>query len=109
MAFLMRGKPPNAALGLRFGEVKPASQGWMIAVLLLVLVPIVTYSQTYDVTKYGAIPNDGKNDTPPIREAINAANNAGGGTVYFPRGIYDINTLALKRRSKGNRIRCDEH
>jgi hypothetical protein len=100
MAFLMRGKPPIEALGLRFGEVKPAAQGWMIAVLLLVLIPTVTYSQTYDVTKYGAIPNDGKNDTKPIWEAINAANNAGGGTVYIPRGVYDISTLTLKRGQK---------
>ena len=40
-----------------------------------VTIPRDTAAQTqvYDVTTYGAIPNDGKNDTVPIRNAINDA------------------------------------
>jgi hypothetical protein len=66
----------------------------------VLVTSVIAASQTYDVTKYGAIPNDGKNDTSSIREAINEANNAGGGTVYFPQGIYDVNTLVLTDSQK---------
>jgi Pectate lyase superfamily protein len=86
---------------LKFGKVRSDSQVWIAVFWLLFLVTsVIADSQTYDVTKYGAIPNDGKNDTPSIWEAINEANNAGGGTVYFPQGIYDVNTFALTRSQK---------
>lgn len=68
--------------------------------LLMMTSLVVADSKTYDVTQYGATPNDGKDDTAPIHKAINEANNAGGGTVYFPQGTYDIQTLALTRGRK---------
>jgi hypothetical protein len=42
------------------------------------------HAATYDVTAYGAIGNGVHDDTPNIQAAINAAQAAGGGTVYFP-------------------------
>jgi polygalacturonase len=42
----------------------------------------------YDVRAYGAI-GDGENlDTEAINKAIEAAAEAGGGTVYFPAGTW---------------------
>lgn len=45
---------------------------------------------TYDVTKYGAVANDGQNDYPATLAAFKAAEAAGGGIIYFPSGTYDI-------------------
>jgi hypothetical protein len=44
-----------------------------------------------DVTKMGAIPGDGADDTTAIQAAIDQASQHGG-IVYFPVGIYDIST-----------------
>lgn len=50
----------------------------------------------YNVKKYGA-KGDGKGlDTKAIDKAIDAANAAGGGTVYFPAGDYLSVTIHLK-------------
>lgn len=47
-------------------------------------------SQTFDVRAYGAN-GDGKTDsTRAIKATIEAANQNGGGTVYFPRGRYVV-------------------
>ncbi len=45
----------------------------------------------YNVKDYGAIGNGAADDTAAIQTAINAAT-ATGGTVYFPRGIYNISS-----------------
>ena len=42
----------------------------------------------YDVTTYGAIPNDNQSDTQAIKDALRAAEN--GGIVFFPPGQYDV-------------------
>jgi hypothetical protein len=42
----------------------------------------------YDVTRYGAHPDDGGNDSEAIDDALDAALASGGGTVYFPPGKY---------------------
>src|SRR5689334_25194249 len=50
----------------------------------------------YDVKAMGAT-GDGKTlDTPAINKAIEAANAAGGGTVYFPPGTYLCYSIHLK-------------
>ena len=52
----------------------------------------------YSVRKFGAV-GDGKiKDTQAIQAAIEAAHTAGGGTVYFPAGIYLSGTLMLRDR-----------
>lgn len=52
-------------------------------------------STQYDVKKYGAIGDGITNDTKAIQNAINAANNKGGGTIYFPCGTYLTDTLTI--------------
>ncbi len=46
----------------------------------------------FDVThaRFGAVPDDGKEDTLAIQAAIDAAAAAGGGVVSLPKGRYDI-------------------
>ena len=42
----------------------------------------------FDVRDYGAVPDDANSDEGPVRAAISAAEQAGGGVVYFPKGTY---------------------
>ena len=52
----------------------------------------VMEGQLYDVTSpmFGAVPDDGKDDTAAIQSAIDAAGSAGGGVVFLPKGRYDV-------------------
>lgn len=54
-------------------------------------IPTVKY-KIFDVTKFGAIPNDVNSDKDAINKAIKAAEKNGEGVVYFPKGKYYINT-----------------
>lgn len=42
----------------------------------------------FNIVDYGAVPNDGQLDTEAINQAIQAAADNGGGTVYFPAGNF---------------------
>ena len=50
----------------------------------------------YDITDYGAIPNDNISDQPAIKAAIAAAEANGSGIIYFPAGRYLVNTNSDK-------------
>lgn len=55
-----------------------------------------THGSLYDVRSFGAT-GDGKTiDSPAINRAIEAAANAGGGTVLFPTGTYNSFSIRLK-------------
>lgn len=63
--------------------------GALLAVACLGAAPVC------DVTSYGAT-NDGKaRSTKAIRDAIQACSKAGGGTVYFPAGVYLTGAIEL--------------
>ncbi len=47
-------------------------------------------SHVFNVMNYGALGNGKHDDTVAIRAAIAAAQAAGGGTIYFPAGTYDV-------------------
>jgi hypothetical protein len=49
----------------------------------------------YNVRQYGATGNKEDNAQGAIQQAINAANAAGGGVVYFPPGAYTSGTIHL--------------
>ena len=53
-------------------------------------------ASVYDVTDYGATGNGSTHDHGAVNAAINAANGAGGGTVYFPPGTYKCGSIILK-------------
>lgn len=52
--------------------------------------------QYYNVLKYGAKNDSSKLATTAIKNAIDAASKAGGGTVYFPAGKYLTGAIHLK-------------
>ncbi|WP_111706825.1 DUF4955 domain-containing protein [Lutibacter citreus] len=54
-------------------------------------IPTVNH-KIFDVTKFGAIPNDINSDKDAIKKAIKAAEKNGSGIVYFPKGKYYVNT-----------------
>ncbi len=58
-------------------------------------VPDVTHP-IFNVTDYGAIPNDDVSDQPAIVSAIAAAEENGRGIVFFPPGVFLVNTDADK-------------
>ena len=47
--------------------------------------------KVFNVTDYGAKPDDGISDKDAIRKAIKAAENNGGGIVFFPKGRFLVN------------------
>ncbi|MDP6039485.1 MAG: DUF4955 domain-containing protein, partial [Candidatus Latescibacteria bacterium] len=49
-------------------------------------------SDVFDVTTYGAIPNDNLSDQTGIQRAIDDAERNGGGIVFFPPGEFLVNT-----------------
>jgi hypothetical protein len=64
-----------------------------------------TISQRYNVLHYGADNTGVADATASIQAAINAANAAGGGTVFFPNGIYKISG-ALQTSVGGGNPNC---
>lgn len=52
----------------------------------------------FSVSRFGAVPGDGDDDTAAIQKAINEAPD--GGTVYLPKGVYDISTLHIRKPVK---------
>jgi len=55
-------------------------------------VPIPTVDwQVFDVTQFGAVPDDGKSDREAISKAIAAAEANGSGVIFFPKGKFLIN------------------
>src|SRR5690348_14160226 len=61
-------------------------------------IPKATSESHFDVKAFGAT-GDGKTvDTPAINRAIEAAAEAGGGTVFFPAGSYLSYSIRLKNK-----------
>ncbi len=56
-----------------------------------VAVPENRQLKVFNVTDYGAKPNDEVSDKNAIRKAIKAAENNGGGVVFFPKGKFLVN------------------
>lgn len=54
-------------------------------------VPTITDYKVFDVTFFGAKPNDGISDKVAIQKAIDAANKNGSGIVFFPKGRFLVN------------------
>lgn len=59
----------------------------------------------YNVIDCGAIGNGTADDAPAIQAALNAARDAGGGTVLIPAGTYRLATLPL-RIYRSTHLRC---
>ncbi|MBI9057353.1 MAG: hypothetical protein JEZ01_06235 [Labilibaculum sp.] len=48
-------------------------------------------SKIYDITSFGAVPNDNLDDTKSIQAAVDAAGKNKGGIVFFPPGTFHVN------------------
>ncbi len=72
---------PAALLDFSYAGYKHGEQG----------VPDVKY-KVFNVTKFGAVPNDGKSDRQAIEKAIRAAEKNGSGVIFFPKGRYDVHS-----------------
>ena len=68
----------------------------MLFLLLCISVASVQAQDYYNVKKYGAKNDSSKLATAAIAKAIDAAANAGGGTVFFPAGKYLTGPVHLK-------------
>ena len=71
--------------------------GWRKAGAFTVCPEPVRYKpERFDVTAFGAIANDGLDDTVALQAALAAAATNGGGVVYLPRGRFQCNgTLVI--------------
>lgn len=54
------------------------------------------YTRVFDVTDYGAISDDDKDDTYAFWIAIQSASNSGGGIIYVPAGVFEVANLAMR-------------
>jgi hypothetical protein len=63
---------------------------------LVLALQLATGASLFDVRNYGAAGDGSTFDTAAIQKAIDAANQAGGGTVLFPAGRYLAGTIFLK-------------
>jgi len=64
--------------------------------ILLALSCLAVNAKVYNVRDYGAAGDGVKIDSPAINKAIDAAADAGGGVVYFPKGVYSSYSVRLK-------------
>lgn len=55
--------------------------------------------KTFDITDYGAIPNDGISDRSAILAAAEAIKANGSGILYIPEGVFDIHTSSDESKS----------
>jgi hypothetical protein len=69
--------------------------GWRSAGELSVVTPLAWPDRVFDVSTYGAKPNDNDDDAAGIQAALDAAGKAGGGVVFIPRGRYMV-SVGLK-------------
>jgi len=77
----MKAVPPIVCCSLALAPVAAAQPG---------------RAPVYDVKSYGATGSAKAADTTAINRAIDAANAAGGGTVFFPAGTYVSGSIHLK-------------
>lgn len=68
----------------------------LMTVLMMSLCSWATTGGYYNVKDYGAKGDGSHIDSPAINAAIEAASEKGGGTVYFPAGIYQSYSIHLK-------------
>lgn len=62
----------------------------LIAALLCLTVPVHAVQTTYDITQFGAIPDDGLDDGPAVNAVFNA--HPTDAVLYSPPGVYDFHS-----------------
>ena len=72
---------------------------FVISGLMFWMIASIAVAETYDVTKFGAVPNDDVDDSASIEKALTACEQSQGGTVLIPAG-----TFILSRRNNESPI-----
>ena len=97
-SFLLNAQQKNKSVWEDFVEAKknnriPILPDFSYAGYMYSEVPIPQLNyNVFDVTDYGATPNDKRSDKKAIIKAIAEAEKYGEGIIYFPKGSYYINT-----------------
>lgn len=87
----------SACTGKQAAEQATGPDPWLQADTILASIKAPTFpDRDFEVTTYGAIPNDTLDDSEAIRKAIEACNRAGGGRVVLPAGKYLSGPIYLK-------------
>ena len=83
-------------------------------IFLEITTSLLNYLSVHNVSFYGAVGDGVTDDTVAIQSAIDAANTASGGCVYFPAGLYQItdtltvgNSTRLCGSSQRSQIRLE--
>src|SRR5437899_6587251 len=75
----------------------PAADPWVeLPRILARIKPPAFPSRTFDVTRYGAVGDNVKDNTDAFKSAIAACTNAGGGRVVVPAGEFVTGAIELK-------------
>ncbi|RCG25943.1 glycoside hydrolase family 28 protein [Sphaerisporangium album] len=75
---------PSLRAGASYGSAAAASPWDQVPAILARITPPTFPDRTFDITDYGAKPDNTTDCTPAFRNAIAACNAAGGGTVLVP-------------------------
>lgn len=79
-------------------NTQPTTSGWdtLPEILKNIQEPIFK-KETYNISDFGAVADNGNDALPAILKAIHECNYHGGGTVLIPKGIYTVNgSIILK-------------
>jgi polygalacturonase len=80
-------------------RAQPGADPWQdLPRILARIKPPVFPSRTFDITRFGAVGNNAKDNTDAIRDAIAACAKAGGGHVVVPAGEFVTGAIELKSR-----------
>ena len=72
-------------------EARSAIGGWTDAGRWTVAAPCrIGGSRIFDISDFGAIPDDGLDDSEAFTNALASAGRAGGGVVSIPRGLFNV-------------------
>ena len=87
-----------ALLGKTAGSA-PALSGWdSVPAILSRIKPPEFPKRDFDITKFGAVADEAKDSSDAIAQAIARCNEAGGGRVVIPPGVFATGAIHLKSK-----------
>lgn len=87
-----------------FGTLQPSDTSWAGRWKLMPYGTAAGTGDFFNVKSFGATGDGTTDDSAAINAAIEAANSAGGGTVYFPYGTYRLLSAITSLNDRGVRL-----